>query len=260
MFGFAWFELSATPLNRNMKKYIGLIFLSASMALAQQNSGQALTQVSAQPLIEDEAPTRSLGMFVTLVRLSHVTDKGVVAIPQGALVSVLENPAGFKFAVFRQARVPIQDMKQLSNDPAKVAAISTSAPGSSSAKSSELLPGAVMSGDENSAPEARTQEQIRLDAAGNVVSRSKTTTISDGAGNTTTIMQGRSGGMSPDQAARLAAAQQRINQQKEAISDLKIRRSQKAIVSGYEGKLKEMNDLLGRMEVEMARMRAEYNQ
>ena len=53
-------------------------------------------------------------------------------------------------------------------------------------------------------------------------------------------MQERSGGMSPEQAGKLAAAQQRINQQREAISELKNRRAQKKVMAGYEGKLREM--------------------
>jgi hypothetical protein len=66
--------------------------------------------------------------------------------------------------------------------------------------------------------------------------------------------------MSPEQAGKLAAAQQRINQQREAISELKNRRAQKKVMAGYESKLREMTDLLSRMEVEMARMRIEFSQ
>jgi hypothetical protein len=117
----------------------------------------------------------------------------------------------------------------------------------------------MISQGEGLAPKASTQEQIRVDDSGKVISRSKTTTINDGAGNTTTIIQGRSSGMSPEQAAKLAAAQQKINLQRETISELKSRRGQGRIISGYEAKLNEMNNLLSRMEIEMARMRVEFS-
>jgi hypothetical protein len=200
---------------------------------------------------------RSLGVFVTLTRLSAVTDVGIQAIPQGAFVSVVENEAGQKFAVFRQIRLPISDLKQFSNDPAKFAASSTGGSGSIASKDATNLPGAVMEGSRNVSPTARTQQEIAVDESGRVISRSKTTVIDDGAGNTTTIRQGRPGGSTADHAARLAAAQQKINQQREAISELRAKRSQKAVMSGYQSKLKEMTDLLTRMEIEFARMKAQ---
>lgn len=199
---------------------------------------------------------RSLGIFVTLVRISQTTTEGVQAIPQGALVSVVEDSSGQKFAVFKQKQLPIQNLNQLSNDPGK---ISSAATGAGAASSKEGIGAMVVQG-QDLAPKATSREQIRVDDSGKVISRSKTTTINDGAGNTTTIIQGRSSGMSPEQAAKIAAAQQKISQQREAISELKSRRSQGKIISGYESKLNEMNNLLIRMETELARMRASYSQ
>lgn len=200
---------------------------------------------------------RSLGVFVTLARLSAATAVGVQAIPQGAFVSVVENEVGQKFAVFRQIRLPISDLTRVSNDPAKIAAASAGGSGSMAAKDVTNLPGAVMEGGRSVSPTARTQQEIAVDEAGKVISRSKTTVIDDGAGNTTTIRQGRPGGVTGDQAASLAAAQQKINLQREAISELKAKRSQKAVMSGYQAKLREMTDLLTRMEIEFARMKVQ---
>lgn len=230
---------------------------SWSIAIAGHSQSGVGAAVPSVPQAAKKETLRSLGVFVTLARLSAVTDVGIQAIPQGAFVSVVENEAGQKFAVFRQIRLPISDLKQFSNDPARLAASSTGGSGSIASKDATNLPGAVMEGSRNVSPTARTQQEITVDESGKVISKSKTTVIDDGAGNTTTIRQGRPGGSTADQAARLAAAQQRINQQREAISELKTKRSQKAVMSGYQAKLREMTDLLTRMEIEFARMKAQ---
>lgn len=233
-----------------------VIFASVSSVLP---TSLAIGQQAQSPdgIAEPPKPMRSLGIFVTQARMSKVTDSGLQAIPQGALVSVVEDAMGQKFAVFKNIKLPISNMNMLSSDPSKIAASATNKPGSENAGA--LSPGMEVQEGANVAPKASTNEQIRVDSNGNIISRSKTTTINDGAGNTTTIMQGRSGGMSPEQAGKLAAAQQRINQQREAISELKNRRAQKKVMAGYESKLREMTDLLSRMEVEMARMRIEFS-
>ncbi len=210
--------------------------------------------VAPEPKADEEV--RSLGIFVTQERLSRVTANGMMAIPKGALVSVVEAASGQKYAVFRMVRLPISDLAQLSKDPSLIAAATAQSTGASA----NALPGAPMVATSNIAPQATSQEQIRLDASGKVISRSKTTVVSDGTGNTTTIQQGALGGMTPEMAGRLAAARQKIQQQKQAIFDLQLRRQQKAAISGYESKMKEMTDLLARMEVELAKMEVIANQ
>lgn len=227
------------------------IFLGCLVVALVPLQGQGVSGVESG---ESEA-ARSLGVYVTLARLSQVTESGLMAIPQGALVSVVESAGGQKYAVFRQARVKIADLSLVSNDPARIAAATAGA----ATGGGNLMPGSVVSSSGESGPQARTREQILVDEKGNVISKSKTTTIDDGAGNTTTIEQGNASGMTPERAGRLAAAQQKILQQKTAISEWKTRRLNRGIVSGYESKLREMTDLLTRMEVEYARMQAEYS-
>jgi hypothetical protein len=241
-----------------MKKIIRFHALLCTLVIGQVLNSLALGQTESVK-VAPELAMRSLGIFVTLARLSQVTESGVQAIPMGALVSVVEDSNGQKFAVFKQLSLPIHNLNQLSSDPAKIAASATAGNGANSIKGGNVTPGAMISQGEGLAPKASTQEQIRVDDSGKVISRSKTTTINDGAGNTTTIIQGRSSGMSPEQAAKLAAAQQKINLQRETISELKSRRGQGRIISGYEAKLNEMNNLLSRMEIEMARMRVEFS-
>lgn len=208
----------------------------------------------------DGSELRSLGIFVTIQRLTQMTDSGLQAIPQGALVSVVENPAGQKYAVFRQTRIPISNLNVLSNDPARIAASSASGTGPGTPKAAVLSPGTSMRDGQGVSPQSTSQEQIKLDDSGRVISRMKTTVISDGSGNSTTITQGRASGMTPERAAKLATARVKMQEQREAIATLKLKRGQGNIVTGYEAKLKQMNDLLLRMEAEYARMQAEYNQ
>lgn len=68
--------------------------------------------------VEGAETVRSLGIFVTLQRLTQMTDSGLQAIPQGALVSVVENPSGQKFAIFRQIRIPLANLNVLSRNDA----------------------------------------------------------------------------------------------------------------------------------------------
>lgn len=152
---------------------------------------------------KDES-VRSLGVYVTLVRLSQVTESGLMAIPQGALVSVVESAGGQKYAVFRQARVMIADLSMVSNDPSRIAAATAGA----AKGGGNLTPGSVIGSGGENGPQARAQRQILVDDDGNVIAKSMTTTIDDGAGNTTTIEQGNARGMTPERAGKLAAAQQ----------------------------------------------------
>lgn len=234
--------------------------LTCSRTLLFAQDGAGLAPAGGDGAQATPQPMRSLGLYVTLSRLSQMTPTGLKAIPQGALVSVVENDSGQKFAVFRQVSVAISNLAQLSNDPVVVARVTSSTPGAGAPKSVVSNPGAVITDKSGIGPQSRTQEQIKLDDSGKVISRMKTTVINDGAGSTTTITQGRTSGMTPEQAGRLAAAKQKIAQQREAISELKSRRSQKAIMSGYASKLQEMTDLLSRMETEYARMEAEFHQ
>lgn len=229
---------------------LGCLFVTLYSA-----QGQGVSDAGARADARVSETIRSLGVYVTITRLSQVTESGLVAIPQGALVSVIEGAGGQKYAVFRQARVPIADLSKVSNDAALIAAATAGA----ASKGGSLSPGTVMNPGAQATPQARTQQQILVDENGKVISKSMTTTVEDGAGNTTTIRQGNASGMTPDRAGRLAEAQQKITQQRTAISELKTRRLNKSVVSGYEAKLKGMTDLLTRMEVEYARMQAEYS-
>jgi hypothetical protein len=249
-----------------MKTHI--LILAANGLICATSVGQVITpgvEASAPkpvPSVAPVAPTnpneslRSLGVFVTKARISKLTPTGFHAIPVGTVVAVVEDPTGQKFAVFRQARIPIQDLSQLTDDPTKIAAAAMS--GSTLTRGNQN-PGTALRDGSTMAPETQSNEQIRLDDKGNIISRSKTTTISDGAGNTTTITQGRSGGMSPEQAGRLEAAKLRIEQQRSAIHALQARRSEKKTMTGYEAKMKEMTEQLARMEIALAQMRVEIN-
>jgi hypothetical protein len=204
-----------------------------------------------------QSDVRSLGLYVTLARLSQVTEQGLNAIPQGALVSLVEDSSGKKYAIFRNTRVPVDNPALLSNDPQKIAAATASKNTQSAGTQITNAPGAMVNDRGGGNPEARSDESIRLDASGKVVSRSKTTVITDGSGNSTTITQD-GGGMTPERAARLAVAREKLTQHRQAIADLKSKKSMGGIVTGYEGKLKQMTDLLLRMEAEYARMSTEY--
>jgi hypothetical protein len=238
------------------KTWCVVLALSCLLFVSHSAQGQVVSGGAMPAGAGEKETVRSLGVYVTITRLSQITDTGLIAIPQGALVSVTESAGGQKHAVFRQTRVPIADLSKVSNDPSLIAAATAGA----AAKAGNLSPGTVMDPGAQAAPRARTQQQILVDESGKVISKSMTTTIDDGAGNMTTIRQGNASGMTPERAARLAAAQQRISQQKTAIQELKIRRLNKSVVSGYEAKLQGMTDLLTRMEVEYARMQAEYSQ
>ena len=222
---------------------IFLITLAGTVSLLAQGSS---TPASAGSALEAQPEaTVSLGLYVTTSRISKVTSNGMAAIPEGALVSVVESAGGQKYAVFRNVRVPISGFEQLTKDPAKVAAASTS--------KGAANPGAAVTDQANMAPQANSKEQITLDASGNVISRTKMTTVSDGSGNTTVIKQGSDTG---EVAARIAMGEERIRQQRLAIWEFKAKRYEKAVVSGYNSKLKAMEELLVRMEAEVARLRA----
>ncbi len=224
---------------------------SALVLAPLQLVAQALT-ASPDSQVVDET-VRTLGLFVTKARLSKMSATGLQAIPQGSLVTVVENAAGIKFAVFRQVRVPLNDLALVSNDPQLIAAASTP----KNAAGQETSPGSVVRNTDAMAPEATSNEKIKLDADGNIISRVKTTKVSDGNGNTTTITQGEHQGMTPELAARIAAGRVKAEQQRRAIWEFKnVKRYEKAIVSGYESKLRAMEDLLVRMEAEIARLEA----
>jgi hypothetical protein len=184
-----------------------------------------------------------------------MTSTGLMAIPQGALISVVEDSTGQKYAVFRQVKIPVTDMLQFSDDPSQIAAASakaTTAPGAAPTSNNGYpMPERPLM------PQSRTDEQIRLDENGNVIARSKTTAITDGSGNRTTIIQGNSSSYTGDRAAKIAMARAKIDEQEKAIWEFEYRRQTKAVVSGYESKLKAMKDLLVRMKAELARMEAE---
>ena len=148
--------------------------------------------------------------------------------------------------------MPVNELSQLSKDPKLIAA--ASAPKSSAGEAA--APGSVVQNSEAMAPEAKSTENIRLDAAGNIIAREKRTVISDGSGNRTTITQGNQGGMTPELAARIAAGEAKTEQQRRAIWQFEAKRYEKAVVSGYQSKLKAMQDQLVRMEAEIARLKA----
>lgn len=233
-----------------MKKHYVLALIAAfasGMIAAPYSAGQTTKAASKVD------KHRSLGLYVTLTRLTAVTDSGLTAIPANALVTVVEDDAGQKFAVFRQSKIAINDLSKVSNEAAKIAAATT---GKASASSGDVTPGAVMRNENSAAPQANTNEHILVDENGKVISKSKTTTISDGAGNTMTIKQASNGAV----AAKLAAARAMIEQQRNAIYDLKDKRTQKLVISNYDTKLKQLTDQLQRMEVEYARMEAQSYQ
>ena len=228
-----------------------LLFISLISPLT--NPFPSWGQTQATPEVSKPETSRSLGLYVTLTRLTAVTDSGLQAIPAGALVTVVEDQGGQKFALFRQIKVAIKDMSHLSNDASKIAAVTTEKPSKSSGAT---LPGAPMKSDTAGAPESSSQENLVVDDNGKVISKSKTTTVSDGAGNVTIIKQGSNGAT----AAKLASARAIIQQQRDAIQEFKAKRLQKAVISNYDSKLKQMNDQLQRMEVEYARMEAQMHQ
>jgi hypothetical protein len=205
-----------------------------------------LTAVTATAQVPEEQG-RALGMYVTKMRLSKVTDAGLKAIPMGALVTLVEMADGKKYAIFRTTKLEVADLAQLSNKPEDIAAASAK---------KELAPGATPTFGGAMAPSARTDEQITVDENGSVVSRTKMTTITDGAGNSTTISQAASKKSAGDAAAKIAVAERMIVEQQTAIWQWEATKSQRQTVSGYEAKMKAMKDKLILMEAELARLKA----
>ena len=214
------------------------------MTLLAQNPAPA---ASAQQSAAAPQELRSLGLFVALERVSKVTEAGLLAIPKGALVTLVETPEGKTLAVFKAKRIPVDNLAFFSKDPALIAAASTStvaSPGTSSSPGSMNSPG----------PDANTSETIRVDSSGNIISRSKTTVVQDGVGNTTTIMQDSDRAV--DAAGKIAMAREKIRQQETAIYEYKSLRYTKQTISGYQSKLAAMEETLSRMKIELARMEA----